>query len=145
MDIKFLVRFETYNSVLVQVSFQYTLLYILLKVQYGPQRCHGIGLSDGETMERLWSYLRRFNRMTKEMRPSHRVDVLTSALTYYGIKTKDKLSEFNLYSVFISLIGITLLVPLLLMRWDRAVKIKLLSEEMLIELMPSFFQGKRPG
>ena len=96
MDIKFLVRFETYNSVLVQVSFQYTLLYILLKVQYGPQRCHGIGLSDGETMERLWSYLRRFNRMTKEMRPSHRVDVLTSALTYYGIKTKDKLSEFNL-------------------------------------------------
>ena len=96
MDIKFLVRFETYNSVLVQVSFQYTLLYILLKVQYGPQICHGIGLSDGETMERLWSYLRRFNRMTKEMRPSHRVDVLASALTYYGIKTKDKLIEFNL-------------------------------------------------
>ena len=32
--------------------------------------------------------------MTKEMRPSHRVDVLSSALTYYGIKTKDKLSEF---------------------------------------------------
>ena len=50
-----------------------------------------LGLSDGETMERLWSYLRRFSRMTKEMRPSHRVDVLTSALVYYGIRTKEKL------------------------------------------------------
>ena len=36
-------------------------------------------------------YLRRFSRMTKEMRPSHRVDVLTSALVYYGIRTKEKL------------------------------------------------------
>ena len=53
----------------------------------------GIGLSDGETMERLWSYLRRFSRMTKEMRPSHRVDVLTSALLFYGLKTKKKLGE----------------------------------------------------
>lgn len=51
----------------------------------------GIGLSDGETMERLWSYLRRFNRMSKEMRPSHRIDVLTSALVYYGMQTKEKL------------------------------------------------------
>ena len=29
--------------------------------------------------------------MTKEMRPSHRIDVLSSALAYYGIKTKEKL------------------------------------------------------
>jgi hypothetical protein len=54
-------------------------------------RCEGIGLSDGETMERLWSYLRRFGKMTKEMRPSHRTDVLAHALVYYGIKTKAKL------------------------------------------------------
>ena len=39
----------------------------------------------------LWFYPCQFNRMTKEMRPSHRVDVLSSALTYYA---KDKLSEF---------------------------------------------------
>jgi len=37
---------------------------------FGPLRCEGIGLSDGEVMERLWSYLRRFGRMTKEMRPA---------------------------------------------------------------------------
>ena len=48
-------------------------------------------MSDGETMERLWSYLRRFSRMTKEMRASHRTDVLTSALLFYGFKTKQKL------------------------------------------------------
>ena len=62
-----------------------------LQVVFGPRRCEGIGLSDGETMERLWSYLRRFGRMTKEMRPSHRTDVLSSALIYYGIQTKEKL------------------------------------------------------
>ena len=55
---------------------------------YSPLRSNGVGLSDGEVMERLWSFLRRFSRMTKEMRPGHRVDVLTSALIYY---TKEKL------------------------------------------------------
>ena len=44
----------------------------------------GFGLSDGEVAERLWSYLRRFSAMTKEMRPAHRIDVLTDALLYYG-------------------------------------------------------------
>ena len=46
-------------------------------------------------MERLWSYLRRFARMTKEMRPAHRVDILSSALVYYGIQTKEKLGNNN--------------------------------------------------
>ena len=31
--------------------------------------------------------------MTKEMRPSHRTDVLAHALVYYGIKTKLKLGK----------------------------------------------------
>lgn len=47
-------------------------------------------MSDGETMERLWSYLRRYARMT---RPAHRIDVLSSALIYYGMQTKEKLGE----------------------------------------------------
>ena len=45
-------------------------------------------------MECLWSYLRRFSRMTKEMRPSHRVDVLVNALLYYGRQKKDKLGTY---------------------------------------------------
>ena len=59
-----------------------------------PLRCDGIGFSDGETMERLWSFLHPFNNMTKEMRPSHRIDILTHALMYYGIKTKKKLGKY---------------------------------------------------
>ena len=34
----------------------------------------------------MWSYLRRFSRMTKEMRPSHRIDILTDAIIYYREK-----------------------------------------------------------
>ncbi len=44
-------------------------------------------------MERLWSILRRFSRMTKEMRASHRVDVLTSALLYYEDEGKTTLVQ----------------------------------------------------
>jgi len=66
---------------------------------FGPLRCEGIGLSDGEVMERLWSYLRRFGRMTKEMRPAHRTDVLVHALVYYGIQKKEKLGK-NAASLF---------------------------------------------
>lgn len=46
-------------------------------------------------MERLWSFLRRFSRMTKEMRPAHRTDVLTSALVFYGVRTKEKLGTLK--------------------------------------------------
>ena len=71
--------------------------YALIMCIGSPLRSEGIGLSDGEVMERLWSYLRRFSRMTKEMRPAHRIDVLTHALLYYGIKTKQKLGQYINY------------------------------------------------
>ena len=37
--------------------------------------------------------------MTKEMRPSHRTDVLAHALLYYGCMTKKKLGMLVLYDV----------------------------------------------
>lgn len=52
-------------------------------------------MTDGEGMERLWSYLRRFSRMTKEMRPSHRLDILSDALQYYMNKVSDGFSEYK--------------------------------------------------
>ena len=64
-----------------------------------PLRCPGIGMSDGEVLEHLWSFLRRFGKMTKEMRPAHRVDVITHALLHYGYKTKKKLGMFKHYKV----------------------------------------------
>ena len=59
-----------------------------------PLHCPGIGLSDGEVLERLWSFLRKFGKMTKEMRPSHHVNVITHALLHYGYKTKQKLGRY---------------------------------------------------
>ena len=69
----------------------------ITEVMYSPLRCTGVGLSDGEVMERLWSYLRRFTRMTKEMRPSHRMDILAHALLFYGRHSKQRLREYNDY------------------------------------------------
>eukprot|EP00794_Sanderia_malayensis_P000873 gene873-168_t len=50
-----------------------------------------IGLSDGEQCERLWSYLRCFSSITKEMTVCHRRDALTTALLHYGKKAVRKL------------------------------------------------------
>ncbi|XP_046864151.1 uncharacterized protein LOC124458102 isoform X3 [Xenia sp. Carnegie-2017] len=64
-----------------------------LQVKFSPRRKEGFGLTDGEMLERLWAYIRKFSRMTKEMRPSHRVDVLSDALLHYGKKTKINLGN----------------------------------------------------
>ena len=58
-----------------------------------PGRKQGFGLTDGEMLERLWSYIRGFGKMTKEMRPSHRIDVLSDALLYYGMNTIEKIVQ----------------------------------------------------
>ena len=104
---------------------------------YGPLRCVGIGLSDGEGMERLWSYLRRFGRMTKEMRPAHRVNVLSHALVYYGLRKKEKLCECVLsclYTHYTRLSGQSLVK-----RWQRARNVYSASHESFIQL--SSMQG----
>ncbi|KAI8493444.1 hypothetical protein Bbelb_288410 [Branchiostoma belcheri] len=51
---------------------------------YSTRRKEGFGLTDGEGMERMWSYLRPFFRVTKEMTPAHRLDLLTDATLHYG-------------------------------------------------------------
>lgn len=111
---------------------------IRVQLKFGPLRCDGIGLSDGETMERLWSFLRPFNKMTKEMRPSHRVDILTHALMYYGIKTKEKLGnyycEINV-SLLISFSNIIYIAQLLMTRYQRAYQTMEVAQETLIKLM----------
>ena len=46
---------------------------------------------DGEVLERLWSYLRLFRKMTKEMTASHREDILSDALFFYAKKQRSKI------------------------------------------------------
>ena len=65
----------------------------LLQFTYSPRVLTNCGLTDGEGTERLWSYLRRLARITKEMRPSHRIDVLTSALLHYSAKVCQNLGQ----------------------------------------------------
>ena len=68
----------------------------IFQIKLSPRRVPGFGLADGEVLECLWSFLRWFGRMTKKMRPNHRVDVLTDALLFcarkraacLGIKSK---------------------------------------------------------
>ncbi|XP_041359109.1 uncharacterized protein LOC121375628 [Gigantopelta aegis] len=50
-------------------------------------------LTDGECLERLWSYLGKFSNITKEMTPENRTDLLVDALIYYGHKIRNKLAQ----------------------------------------------------
>ena len=58
------------------------------QILYGSTRMTNLGLTDGEAMERLWSYLRPFSPITKEMTPSHRTDLLTDALLHHAERKK---------------------------------------------------------
>lgn len=48
----------------------------LCQHRFSPRNAEGFGLTDGENVERLWSFLGRFAKMSKEMSPSNRVDLL---------------------------------------------------------------------
>uniref|UniRef100_A0A1X7UXB1 Uncharacterized protein n=1 Tax=Amphimedon queenslandica TaxID=400682 RepID=A0A1X7UXB1_AMPQE len=48
----------------------------LCQAKYSPRNKEGFGLCDGENLERLWSYLRKFCKMTKEMSIANRVDAV---------------------------------------------------------------------
>ena len=58
----------------------------MFKVKNSIRRLDTFGLMDGELMERLWSYLRSFSKITKEMTPAHRTDLLSDALMHFGSK-----------------------------------------------------------
>ncbi len=66
----------------------------VVQITYSPRVIGNCGLTDGEATERLWSYLRRLAKSTKEMKPSHRIDVLTSALLHYASTVRSNLGKF---------------------------------------------------
>lgn len=53
---------------------------------YGQRFADGTGLTDGEGIERLWSYLRGFRKITKEMTINNRQDLLTEAMLHHTEK-----------------------------------------------------------
>ena len=67
----------------------------ILQVQYNPRRLTNAGLADGECMERLWTYLRKFADVTKSMSSDRRTDVLSSALLHYATKTRESMGKYT--------------------------------------------------
>ena len=62
----------------------------------------GSGFSNREQSERLWSYLRCFSSMTREMTAAHRQDTLTDALLYYARKILMKTGDVHIIYSFLS-------------------------------------------
>ncbi|XP_071140726.1 uncharacterized protein [Mytilus edulis] len=56
------------------------------QLMYGQRFADGTGLTDGEGIERLWSYLRGFRKITKEMTINNRQDLLTEAMLHHTEK-----------------------------------------------------------
>jgi hypothetical protein len=73
---------------------------------YHPRTVESVGLTDGESLERLWSYLGKFVNITKYMKSNHRLDILEMALEYIYQKSIKKLgiNLFKLYLFFISIL-----------------------------------------
>lgn len=69
----------------------YNRLTFHLKILYSPRRLTGFGLTDGEVMERMWSFLRGFGSITKEMTPSRRIDALSDCLLHYARLSRSKI------------------------------------------------------
>lgn len=56
----------------------------------------GFGLTDGEATERLWSYLRPFAKITKEMTATGRQELLDNALEHFTAKKNESLGMSEL-------------------------------------------------
>ncbi|XP_063442474.1 uncharacterized protein LOC134722776 [Mytilus trossulus] len=86
------------QSILDKVQFAIPIFHcyghkMACQVLYNPRKKNGIGLTDGESLERLWSYLGKFSKITKEMTPENRIDLLTDGLIHYGQKIREKLGK----------------------------------------------------
>jgi hypothetical protein len=83
-----LVRDTPWIAVAVFHAFSHV---IDCQMRYHPQLIEGFGRSNGEGVERLWSYLRQYIAMTKEMSPENRHFVL-----YMAVVHRNETIKFNL-------------------------------------------------
>ena len=63
-------------------------------MKYSPRKTSNVGLTDGEGVERLWSFMRHFAKITKKMSADKRDDVLTDAALHYGEHVLSYLGKF---------------------------------------------------
>jgi len=68
---------------------------------YHPRKREGFGLTDGEWLERLWSYLERFTKTTRIMTPSHRKLILSLALDHFAETRIQKIGNYLYFYIYI--------------------------------------------
>jgi len=84
----------------------------------------------------MWSFLRPFSCMTKEMGSSHRVDVLTDAILYYGQKSIDNIGTVVAVRCVLRVVIISSLTgKCILKRFENALRLSRECEENLNDLM----------
>ena len=88
----------------------------------------GFGLTDGENLERLWSYLGRFSKMTN---PAHRIDTLSDALCYYSDQKCNKMGKYSVMNTILVLFTVTITENSIVQRMKKAFAIKSTSEKEL--------------
>ncbi|KAK6181329.1 hypothetical protein SNE40_009207 [Patella caerulea] len=79
------------DDILAKVSFAVPVFHsfahnMQCQLNYGQRFVEETGTTDGEGIERLWSYLRRFKSITKEMSYDNRSDLLTESLLHHSDK-----------------------------------------------------------
>ncbi|KAI9484791.1 hypothetical protein BDB00DRAFT_110991 [Zychaea mexicana] len=76
------LRDENNTKIAVSVFHAYA-HSIKCQVDYNPRYVKGLGLTDGEGMERLWSYLGQFVSITRPMSAKNRVLTLCHAISHF--------------------------------------------------------------
>ncbi|KAI7846629.1 hypothetical protein BDC45DRAFT_453336, partial [Circinella umbellata] len=64
------------------------------QVQYNPRYMKGLGLTDGEGMERLWSYLSHYVTMSRQMSAKNRILTLCHTITHFKKMRIEDLGKF---------------------------------------------------
>lgn len=63
------------------------------QMEYSPRYLPGFGLTDGEGIERFWSYLGEFTKLTRGMTKSNRKMTLLTASKHYGAEKMASVGE----------------------------------------------------
>eukprot|EP00794_Sanderia_malayensis_P020812 gene20812-22855_t len=87
---------QQYTNKEIEFGILYDISSVLdkhIKIDYAVRFHSEFGLTDGEGVERLRSFIRRFTAITKEMTPSHRIDLLTDGLIHYARRKNSNIEK----------------------------------------------------
>jgi hypothetical protein len=63
-------------------------------MEYSPRYLGGFGLTDGEGIERFWSYLGEFTKLTRGMTKANRQMTLLTASKAFGAQKMESIGKF---------------------------------------------------